>query len=145
MIITEQAMDKQCKKVRDLLRRDGSITRLTAMHYGIANVTARIADLRLRYGYDIKCDIREDAEGNRYGTWSIKEPAAVKKLEAGARVRVVGSSYSSAIEGQTGVVVEVHKKAGFEAEFAEVFLDYPTSDFYADTAWNVDVEHLVVL
>lgn len=67
-------LTKQAQKVLDLIRRDGSITRLTAMHYGVANVTARISEL-LDAGYDIDRHIKLDAEGRRYGEW-FERPAA---------------------------------------------------------------------
>lgn len=46
------------------------VTRLTAMHYGIQNLTARISDLR-NAGYDIVCNWQTDMEGNRYGEFEL--------------------------------------------------------------------------
>ena len=64
-------MAPQTKQVLDLLKRDGHVTRLTAMHYGIANLTSRIAELRLDHGYNVVCSERRDAAGRRYGSWSL--------------------------------------------------------------------------
>jgi hypothetical protein len=71
---TFRKADKQTMQVLSLLRRDGNVTRLTAQHYGIANLTARIADLRLTHGVNVRCQQRKDAEGRRYGVWSL-DPA----------------------------------------------------------------------
>ena len=65
-------MNPQTEQVLNLIKRDGSITRLTAMHYGIANLTARIAELR-NWGFDVECQEKRDANGRRYGTWSLKK------------------------------------------------------------------------
>ena len=62
---------RQAAKVLDLIKRDGRVTRLTAMHYGIANLTARISELRLYGGLDIVCTEKVDAVGRRYGEWTI--------------------------------------------------------------------------
>lgn len=64
-------MDRQTLQVLKVMRRDGQITRLSAAHYGIANVTSRIADLRIRHGVNVQCDLKRDAEGARYGAWRI--------------------------------------------------------------------------
>jgi hypothetical protein len=64
-------VDPQTRRVLDLMIRDGHITRLSAQHYGIANVTARIADLRLRHGHPVRCEVRKDADGRRYGAWKL--------------------------------------------------------------------------
>jgi hypothetical protein len=61
----------QAVKVLNLIERDGHITRLTAMHYGIANITARIAELRLDYGINVACEEKVDAEGRVYGSWKL--------------------------------------------------------------------------
>jgi hypothetical protein len=63
-------LTKQARKVLDLMQRDGSVSRLTAMHYGVANVTARITELR-DYGYDVECVIKTDANGQKYGSWRL--------------------------------------------------------------------------
>jgi hypothetical protein len=62
-------LTKQAQQVLDLIERDGHITRLTAMHYGIANVTARITELR-DAGIMVNCFVAKDADGSRYGRWS---------------------------------------------------------------------------
>jgi hypothetical protein len=60
----------QAVQVRDLMKRDGHITRLTAFHYGIANLTARLTELR-NYGYYVDCVKKVDANGRTYGSWSL--------------------------------------------------------------------------
>ena len=68
---TRKAMvSDQAAKVVDIIGRDSSITRLTAMHYGIANVTARIAELR-NAGIQVLCENKVDAAGKRYGRWTL--------------------------------------------------------------------------
>lgn len=62
-------LSKQSKQVLDLIRRDGRVTRLTALHYGVANLTARIADLRAS-GFLIDCEVKLDANGKEYGVWT---------------------------------------------------------------------------
>jgi hypothetical protein len=79
-------MHRQNAQLLDLFKRDGTVTRLTAMHYGIANVTARIADLRLRHGINVVCEKRTDAKGKTYGAWSIKKDGSAAKV--GDKVRV---------------------------------------------------------
>lgn len=64
-------VNPQIKKVLQLMLQDGKITRLTAMHYGIANVTARIADIRKRLRIYVDCQEKVDADGHRYGLWFI--------------------------------------------------------------------------
>lgn len=63
-------LTKQAKQVLNLIQRDGAVTRLTAMHYGIANLTARITELR-DHGYDVECYEKRDAAGRRYGSWRL--------------------------------------------------------------------------
>lgn len=62
----------QAKKVYELLQRDGRVTRLTALHYGVANVTARVAELR-RLGIAVECEVVQDAEGREYGRWFLSK------------------------------------------------------------------------
>lgn len=69
--LSPEKMAAQTQQLLDLLNRDGKVTRLTAMHYGIANVTARIADLRRRHGVNVVCTEKRDANGARYGEWSL--------------------------------------------------------------------------
>jgi hypothetical protein len=93
----------QSQQVLNLIKRDGSITRLTAMHYGIANLTARIADLR-REGHAIRCVEKVDAKGRTYGVWKL--PKEVKAPAVGDRIRVTstpkndGAFYSKGAEGR---------------------------------------------
>lgn len=61
----------QCEKLINLLKAGRSVTRVTAMHYGIMNLTARIADLRLRYNLNVICTRKNDANGNSYGSFSL--------------------------------------------------------------------------
>jgi hypothetical protein len=65
-----RSLTKQAQQVLDLIDRDGHVTRLTAMHYGVANVTARITELR-NAGHFVVCNLAKDANGSRYGRWSI--------------------------------------------------------------------------
>lgn len=58
----------QTQKVYDLLKSGQSLTRLTAMHYGVMNLTARITDLR-NAGIKVQCDLKHDLDGNRYGSF----------------------------------------------------------------------------
>lgn len=62
--------DTQCGKLLRLMERGRSVTRLTALHYGIMNLTARISDLR-NAGYDVRCQWRRDDDGNDYGSFSL--------------------------------------------------------------------------
>jgi hypothetical protein len=48
------------------------ITRLEAMFvFGIQNITARINDLRTKYGIEINTDIRNDSNGAEYAAYSL--------------------------------------------------------------------------
>ena len=60
----------QTEWLLDFLLEGNSITRMEAMHYGFANLTARIADLR-NDGWDVLVEKKVDALGARYGRWSI--------------------------------------------------------------------------
>lgn len=60
----------QAARVVEIVKADGHITRLSAAHYGIANVTARLADLR-NAGVKVRCISRRDAAGRRYGEWRM--------------------------------------------------------------------------
>jgi hypothetical protein len=102
-------MHRQNAQLLDLFKRDGTVTRLTAMHYGIANVTARIADLRLRHGINVVCEKRTDAKGKTYGAWSIKKTAQDAKV--GDRIRVNCTPKHDAAffsQGAEGVVRKVY-------------------------------------
>lgn len=71
---TARRLSRQERTLLDLLERDGHVTRLTAMHAGIANVTARIAELRLDADVKIKAEVRKDIHGRRYARWSLAAP-----------------------------------------------------------------------
>jgi hypothetical protein len=64
------SLSRQAAEVLKIMRRDGHITRLIAMNYGIANLTARISELR-DAGYAVICDERRDANHRRYGDWKL--------------------------------------------------------------------------
>lgn len=68
----ESALSPQAAKVLELIRRDGHVSRLTALHYGIANLTARIAELRFRR-FAIDCKVKADGNGNKYGSWFLAD------------------------------------------------------------------------
>lgn len=74
LIPREEFLTKQGKQVLDLMRRDGRVTRMTALHYGVANLTARIAELRVE-GYAVDCSVKLDANGKEYGVWTLKAAA----------------------------------------------------------------------
>lgn len=107
-------MNPQSTQVLNLLKRDGNLTRLTAMHYGIANVTARIADLR-RAGYRVTCTEKRDAAGRRYGVWRLAPTQVVAPPatpDVGTRIRIVNKQSSESVysEGAEGVVI---RQCGF--------------------------------
>ena len=58
----------QTQKVYDLLADGERLTRLTAMHYGIMNLTARVSELR-GAGVSVWCDMKKDHDGRRYGSF----------------------------------------------------------------------------
>lgn len=60
----------QNQKLLSMFANGQDITRLTAMHYGIQNLTARIADLR-NMGWQVDCVEKRDQEGQRYGSFSL--------------------------------------------------------------------------
>lgn len=60
----------QARKVLKLLASGERLSRVTAMHYGVMNLTARLADLR-NAGWDVRCEIKRDVDGNRYGSFSL--------------------------------------------------------------------------
>lgn len=63
-------MAPQTQRVYDLLANGHRLTRVIAMHYGIMNLTARLADLR-NMGYRIHCVTKRDMDGNRYGEFHL--------------------------------------------------------------------------
>lgn len=68
--IVGASITPKAKLVYDLMKRDGGVTRLTAMHAGIPNLTARIAELR-NAGMIIDCENKIDIRGDRYGKWFV--------------------------------------------------------------------------
>lgn len=66
----------QNDKLQKMLLDGRKVTRVIAMHYGIMNLTARIADLRIRRALDIRCGWQTDADGNRYGEFYIANQQA---------------------------------------------------------------------
>lgn len=73
---SRNCLTEQGRAVLDIIRRDGRITRLTALHYGIPNLTARITELRAE-GFAVDCEVKLDANGNKYGSWFIAEAEGV--------------------------------------------------------------------
>lgn len=61
-------------KVADILVRDGGITHLSAVHYGIGSVTKEIARIRKAapLSHRVTTVTRKDAEGNKYTRWTVK-------------------------------------------------------------------------
>jgi hypothetical protein len=64
-------MTPQANKVLDIIKRDGHITRLSAMHYKISNVSARIAELRIEGRLNIVAIKAKDADGQAYSRWTL--------------------------------------------------------------------------
>ncbi len=60
----------QNKFLLELLRKGRSVTRLTAMNYGVMNLTARITELRQR-GFTIVCTMKRDGLGRKYGSFKL--------------------------------------------------------------------------
>lgn len=60
----------QNQKLLGYLAAGEEMTRLKAMHYGIQNLTARVADLR-NAGWQIDCLNRRDQNGARFGTFTL--------------------------------------------------------------------------
>lgn len=60
----------QTQKLLAQMQAGRTVTRLTAMHAGVMNLTARIADLRA-LGHDVKCTMKTDMEGREYGEFSL--------------------------------------------------------------------------
>jgi hypothetical protein len=68
--VSHVKVGKQAARVAEIIKADGGITRLTAMHYGIANVTARIAELRTA-GVNVLCEMKKDQNAREYGRWTF--------------------------------------------------------------------------
>lgn len=60
----------QNRKLLTMLQEGRLVTRVTAMHYGMMNLTARITDLR-NAGHKVTCVTEYDADGHRYGSFSL--------------------------------------------------------------------------
>lgn len=65
----------QNDRILSMLQRGETITRLIAMHYGIMNLTARIAELR-NAGHDVRCKLKADDMGRSYGEFYLVGVAA---------------------------------------------------------------------
>lgn len=64
-------LSPQAAKVLDLLTTTSGLTQVMALSvYGIASITARIAELR-RHGYEIETETREDGFGRRYARYVL--------------------------------------------------------------------------
>jgi hypothetical protein len=63
----------KAKKVAGIMFRDGGITHLTALHYGIGSVTKEVARIRdaMPTNYRVTTDKRVDANGNEYTRWTL--------------------------------------------------------------------------
>jgi len=68
-------MTPQSNKVLTALKNGRSVTRVTAMHMGVMNLTARITDLR-NAGHDVICEMKHDIDGNRYGAFALRDGGA---------------------------------------------------------------------
>lgn len=70
----QKVFSHQERKVLELMLFDGHVSRLTGMHSGIVNITARIAELRQKISsdcYRIDVAIKTDANGYEYGGWHL--------------------------------------------------------------------------
>ena len=61
----------QNEKLLRMMERGRKVTRLTALHAGVMNLTARIADLR-NAGHNVVCTMDSDEDGNEYGVFTIE-------------------------------------------------------------------------
>jgi len=71
-------MSPKAHKVAGILLRDGGITHMTALHYGVGSVTKEIARIReaCPTTHEIKTVTRVDAEGHKYTRWTLKAKVA---------------------------------------------------------------------
>jgi len=72
---------KQELRVLEIILRDGGISRLTALHYGISNVTAVVSDLRdklIRDNYRILCIKKQDKDSRDYSSWVLSDNLAIR-------------------------------------------------------------------
>lgn len=101
------ALSPQGARVLELLTRDGRVTRMTALHYGIPNITARIAELR-EEGFPVECEVKVDGNGRKYGSWFLEgNKAPPKRLVVGCRIVMnhLASRYTITTPGKRGVLV----------------------------------------
>lgn len=73
-------LSPQAAKVLDILTSTSGLTQVMALSvYGIASITARIAELR-RKGYGIETETFEDANSRRYAKYVLKRtPTELKE------------------------------------------------------------------
>lgn len=64
-------LTKQAELVRDIIRRDGGITHLTAQHYNIGCVRKELTRLR-EAGYRVRLQRKTDHTGKTYSHWSFR-------------------------------------------------------------------------
>lgn len=65
-------MSPQAKQVLNILKRDEGITLMTAAHYGVPNLSARLSDLK-EAGYVINREQKKDLAGKKYSRWTLSE------------------------------------------------------------------------
>lgn len=67
-------MTPKAHKVLEIMQRDGGITHLTAMHYGIGSITKEVARIRAACPMNalIHTVKRVDADGHKYTRWTLK-------------------------------------------------------------------------
>ena len=82
ILASKHNLSPQGQKTLELLQRDGRVTRMTALHYGIPNLTARIAELR-EEGFPVDCDVKVDANGNKYGSWFLSKSIEAQEASNG--------------------------------------------------------------
>ncbi|MDO8839664.1 MAG: helix-turn-helix domain-containing protein [Parvibaculum sp.] len=72
-----EKLTRQARLVLRSLEAGRATTRVTAMHYGVMNLTARISELR-NAGYDVVCTIHRDVAGNKYGEFKLAPTVAAR-------------------------------------------------------------------
>lgn len=97
------------QKVKEYLESGRSVTPLEALgNWGMFRLATAINVLRKR-GMDIRTDLKEDPNGKTYAQYTLEKPkAAPKKLEAGARVRLVKATCNEPA-GSDGVIRSIHR------------------------------------
>jgi hypothetical protein len=63
-------LSPQACLVLEMLRTDGYVTRLTAQHAGVPNLTARISELRA-FGINTEVTKHIDPLGRKYSRWNL--------------------------------------------------------------------------